>query len=391
MVLGYLFLCECCFIMQIKQTDIVVVGAGIVGLAIAWMCLRKGWKVTLLERNHKANGASVRNFGMVWPVGQQGGKLFNRALRSRELWIEASAEAGFWINRNGSLHLAYNEAEWQVLNEFYDFNRHHGYSCQLLSPGQVRQLTPYVKLSGLKGGLHSLTECVVYAREAIRVIPEWLRFKYGLEVYFGTPVLQVSGNEVFTPATKWKAQKVFVCSGVDFDTLYPDLFRSQPITRCKLQMMRGISRSSAPVGPSLCAGLTLRHYASFANCPSVEKVSAYYDELNPFFREYGIHVLVSQNQYGEFILGDSHQYGLHHDPFNDEVINRHILNYLNTFFEAPELQVVERWNGYYAKMENGATEIILQPEPHVNIINGLGGAGMTLSFGLAEEVVNQFF
>ena len=49
--------------------------------------------------------------------------------------------------------------------------------------------------------------------------------------------------------------------------------------------------------------------------------------------------------------------------------------------------VVQTWNGVYAKLTNGDTELFFSPEPGVYVLNGLGGAGMTLSFGLAEEVV----
>ena len=53
------------------------------------------------------------------------------------------------------------------------------------------------------------------------------------------------------------------------------------------------------------------------------------------------------------------------------------------------MPVIETWNGVYAKGTRGETEVILEPEPGVWIVNALGGAGMTLSFGLAEEVMSK--
>ena len=74
----------------------------------------RGHKVIVLERNEKALGASIRNFGMVWPIGQPDGDLYERALLSKAIWEEICKEAGIWYEEKGSLHLAYSALEQQV-------------------------------------------------------------------------------------------------------------------------------------------------------------------------------------------------------------------------------------------------------------------------------------
>jgi hypothetical protein len=56
------------------------------------------------------------------------------------------------------------------------------------------------------------------------------------------------------------------------------------------------------------------------------------------------------------------------------------------FAGIPDARVAERWYGVYAKLP-GKAEFLHSPQPGVTIVNAPGGAGMTLSFGLAEEIV----
>ena len=109
----------------------------------------------------------------------------------------------------------------------------------------------------------------------------------------------------------------------------------------------------------------------------------------PAYLKWGIHVLVSQNQSGEVTLGDTHEYGLHLDPFERSKLNDLVIKYLETFCRLPKPQVAETWHGIYPKLPGGKSWLVEQPEPGVTILNGLGGAGMTLSFGMAERVVTD--
>ena len=138
----------------------------------------------------------------------------------------------------------------------------------------------------------------------------------------------------------------------------------------------------------MCGGLSLVHYRSFA-AADLSSLKEFFENEYSDYLKWGIHVMVSQNETGELTVGDSHEYGLTHDPFDKHFINQMILGYLKKFARFKDETITETWNGIYPKLTNGESELILQPEEGVTIINCVGGAGMTLSFGLAEEVLDK--
>src|SRR6202161_3705100 len=115
-----------------ERTDIAIVGAGIIGLAHAYVAARAGCKVSVFERNPAANGASIRNFGMVWPIGQPAGVMYQLALRSREIWLQLLKESGLPYLPTGSLHAAYRQDEAAVGQEFVERGKPLGYECEWL-------------------------------------------------------------------------------------------------------------------------------------------------------------------------------------------------------------------------------------------------------------------
>lgn len=370
-------------------SHVVVVGAGIVGLAHAWMAALRGHRVTLLERSPRAAGASIRNFGMVWPIGQPAGALQATALRSRARWLEAAQGAGFWIDPCGSLHLAHRDDEAAVVEEFAARAPDVGIECRLLSAAAVLERTPAANPAGLRCGLWSPAECAVDPPEAIRQLPGWLAARYGVECRFATAVTRIERDRTVVIETaagdRLSCDRAIVAGGADLESLFPRELAAAGLTRCKLQMLRtGAQPDGWRAGCHLASGLTLRHYASFAGCPSLPALRARIARETPELDLHGIHVMIAQTGSGEVILGDSHHYDEAIEPFDSELVESLILRELSRAYRLPEWSIAARWHGIYAKLP-GACQWRAEPLPGVHLVTGLGGAGMTMAFGLADE------
>lgn len=373
--------------MSTRDADIIIVGAGIVGLAHAYLAAKSGQRVLILERHLAATGASIANFGMLWPIGQTAGRMLRLALASRDTWIEILQASGIPYKRTGSLHVACREDEARVGQEFAELGPPNGYECEWLDRDAALARSPALNPDSVLGALWSATEATVDPREALRKLPQFLQECCGVQFEWGCPVFAVEGDSVRTPRGTWRGKRVIVCSGSDFETLYPEVFATSGLTRCRLQMLRTPAQPAGwDMGPSLAGGLTFRFYPSFRICPSLPDLRRRIAEETPEYDEFGIHTMVSQSSSGELTLGDSHDYGMTPSLFSREEIDRLILRHLHTFVRLPDFSIAQRWYGVYAKSFD-KPYVRFVPEDRVEVVTGLGGAGMTLSFGVAAETL----
>ena len=369
---------------------LVVVGSGIVGLAHAKIAYERGWAVTVIERDPEPRGASVRNFGTLWPIGQPHGPRRERALRSMQHWHAASDAAGFWMAPSGSLHLAYLEEGWRVLQEYAAAAPDED-DITLLTARQATERFPAVEPSGLKGALFSASEATVQPPEAINQLVRWLGAE-GVAFRFGRPVVGVDDHTaVLSDGTAVPFDRLVVCCGTVGNLLYVDALEAAGGRPCQIQMMCAVpERDGVDIGPILAADLTLRHYACFQDCPSRGALAERIETEMPFHEDWGIHVLVAQHADGSIALGDSHEYGPAPTIGSRMPVDKAVLDYLDGMTALGPLAIERHWTGSYLKAPDGQSYIHLQPEPDVDVVTGLGGAGMTLSFGLAEDVIAQW-
>ena len=373
--------------MKQKEFDVAIVGAGIIGLAHAYLAAKSGVRVVVFERNPAATGASLRNFGMIWPIGQPPGSLYQTAWRSRQIWLDILREAQLPYNATGSLHAAYRADEAAVGEEFAEKAKSLGCNGVWIGAKETLARSAALNPEGLLGALWSPVELTVDPRVVISQLPAFLAEKYGVEFYFNTAVQDVSMPLLTAGKQVWSADSVLLASGDDYQTLYPETLAGFGLKRCKLQMMRTAPQpNSWELGPSLAFGLSFRHYPAFEICKSLPALAARITEETPEFDRWGIHVMLSATADGALTLGDSHQYGLVVDIFDRPEINKLILDFARRHVRAPQFEINQSWHGVYAKHPH-APYIRYSPAPNVHGIIVTSGIGMTLAFGLAEQTL----
>lgn len=377
--------------------DVIVIGGGVLGTFHAYHALKRGKSVLQLEKDNYPVGSTVRNFGQVVPSGMED-KWFQYGRQSTRLYKQIQSEFDITVRNNGSLYIASDDDEAQLLHELKAHYDNLDYESELLSAEEVLSRHPNFKSSYVKEGLFFPSEVSVEPDLMINKLQQYLAQKFEkYQLLCNTPVIGCDNgvdNVLVTTTTnlKFSASKVIICNGYEFKLLYPELFATSGIVISKLQMMRTVPMPHIKMEGNILTGLTTRRYESFEHhCPSFSKIStpAHYQEL----KQWGIHILFKQAVDGSFIIGDSHEYaGVGQADDLGFGLNQHInklmLDEAQRIVDFNVYDIQHYWAGFYPQHP---TEHIVtyDIENRIHIRTAIGGKGMTASAGYAEQSIDD--
>jgi FAD dependent oxidoreductase TIGR03364 len=369
----------------IASSDVLIVGAGIVGLAHASAALARGLTVTVIDRDARAVGASVRNFGHCC-ITAQTGELLELAMVARGKWLSHAASAVFFATDSGALAIARSQTELAVLSEL----------SASREPGQVELLTAAEAAGRVRegadptivGGALMRDDLRVDPREAVASLAAWLGAQPGVTILWQTSFLGAADSLAHTSRGDIRAERTIVCVGHDLDYLYPALAAEREIERCALQMLRVEAPAGMVLRPAVLTGTSMLRYPAFAETAAATALRTELTSARSDLLGIGANVMFTQRPNGTLIVGDSHRYATTMDPFLAEATSDILLVEVERILGVGSLRIRERWQGVYASSPRQPF-VVQDVAPGVTVAVVTSGVGMTIAFGLAEKTFSR--
>ncbi len=363
---------------------VVVVGGGILGTMHALFALKDGFEVIHLERDREARSASVRNFGLIWVSGRRSGAELKLALRARALWQGIGEASKIGFRPNGSLTIAKNELELEVMEQAVSMNDARERGFTILSRSEIQDYEPSLQ-GKFAGGLRCSNDAIV---EPNLLFPGLRNYMQSFDNYqfvteeeiidfdYGSSSVHVYAAN----GAEYSADYAIFCPGASISGFLLDFIEDEPIRNVRLQMA-ATSPMSIDLRHSIADADSLRYYPAFS-----ELDLAGLGEQSEIAAAYRMQLLLAPRLDGSMTIGDTHEYV---EPFSHELIEtpyKHLTSVIESFLGST-IHIDRRWEGIYTEMTNGGICFRKEFAPNCYLVTGGGGRGNTLAPAIAEESI----
>ena len=377
-----------------KNYDLLVVGAGIVGLAHAYEAQKRGLSVAIVERNTRCTGASIRNFGFITVSGQGAQDTWRRAVYSAQVWRELASLAEIKILHEGTWILCERPEAVEVAKAFLQSPM--GTDCKYYPRASYPELealgfknTHSLNLKNSLGLLYSPHEFRVESREAIPQLANYLQNTMGVDFYWETEVLSIDGSSVHTSNNRLDTQRIVVCPGAELSGIAKPYIEKYDLKLCTLQMLRIKVQDGFILPGSVMTDNSLARYLGWSELPEAKALKERIAIEMPEYVKEGIHLIVVQSEDGSLVVGDSHRYGSFEHVFASDKIEQLIIELMYRVLSITEHTVIERWTGVYPS-SNQYDALIEKVSPEMRVAIVSSGTGASTAFGLAKDNFDEW-
>lgn len=342
-------------------TDVIVIGAGIVGAACAYELAKQGRRVTVLDAH--MGGATAAGMGHLVIMDDLEPEL-KLSHWSVNLWhaLGPKLSDDCAYRQIPTLWLASSLEEMHIAEEKYQRLTTQGVRCQLRSASEIQQLEPHLK-QGLYGGLEVLDDGILYAPCTaawfLKQYPKKIRVRH-------TKVIAVEENRVQLSNGTWlSANYIVVANGIHATDLFPEL----PIEPKKGHL------AITDRYPEIKVKHTLVALAYAASTQATSGIS--------------VACNIQPRPTGQLFIGSSRQFNTVDPTVEPEVLIRILKEAIDYFPALAELNVIRTWTGFRAASPDGIP-IIGQHPTYKSVFLAVGheGLGVTTATGTAQLITS---
>ena len=206
-----------------EATDVVVIGAGIIGICTAWYLREQGYSVLVCDKGRVAGEQSSRNWGWVRVTGRDPDEV-PVAMDSARLWEKLAAEIGdeLGYTKGGLIALSDNEKELADLESWVDVAKQYGLDTRVVSSNESSNL---IDASGPDwlGGIYTPSDGRAEPFKAVPAIARALQAKGGLiREACAVRTIETQAGSITGVATEagFVRTQAVVCAGGAWSTMF---------------------------------------------------------------------------------------------------------------------------------------------------------------------------